>query len=216
MSTIPKTFDKDKPRFKKNPNDFFVTPDELALACLQELTFVIQDDIPQNNPNILDVGCGTGVWGKAARLTHPLAQLTGIDIVHRPEVDLTAIYDLAYLGDYLNPLTLGESTKYNLIVGNPPYSSATNSHLAEDIVLASLDRLTDNGYLGLLLKSEFKASDRRYKNIFYNHSPLFEYQCVQRPNWANYKKGSNTIEYSFFVWGKEVNYVTSVRWLNWR
>ena len=216
MSTIPKTFDKDKPRFKKNPNDFFVTPDELALSCVSTLHGLQFKETSR----ILDVGCGTGVWGKAAKTIYPQSQLTGVeinsDIVVDSNLDIHNIYDLIYIGDYINKYTVGEHSLYDLIVGNPPYSSATNGHLAEDIVLTSLTRLTDNGYLGLLLKSEFKASARRYENIFKNYAPLFEYQCVQRPNWVNYKKGSNTIEYSFFIWGKEVNDETCVRWLNWR
>lgn len=209
MPTIPKTFNPDKPRFKKNPNDFFVTPDELALACVSLLHGLQYND----ESKILDVGCGTGVWGKAARKTYPLAKLTGVDVVSFPDFNLSSIYDYVYYGDYLS---IDLFTKYDLIIGNPPYSSVDNDHLAEDIVLRSLTLLTDNGYLGLLLKTEFKASARRYKNIFLNNAPLFEYQCVQRPNWQNYKKGSNTIEYSFFIWRKQPTYETVIRWLSWR
>jgi methyltransferase family protein len=215
MPTIPKTFDKDNPRFDKNPNDFFETPVEIATECLKVLNYVVGDNLPHNNPTILDVGCGSGVWGKAAKQVYPHSWLIGIDIVmpdfHKP-------YDIIYKIDYLKHFD-----EYDLIIGNPPYSSKDNRYLVNDIITHSSDLLADNGYIGMLLKTEFLASERRYKNIFTHHAPLFMYQLIPRPYWTNYANGyvhnhksSNTIEYAFYIWQKQKNTETKVRWLNWK
>lgn len=205
MSTIPSTFSGK--RFKKNPNDYYETPLEIALACLEKFPVI-------NPDTILDVGCGTGIWGLVARRTHSYAYIAGVDIVDKLDQNQSC-YDSHFITDYITS-DLIKQRKYDLIIGNPPYSSETNSHLAEDFVLHSLDLLTDKGYLGFLLKTEFSASKRRYDNIFRNHAPLYEYQLVQRPYWTNYKKGSNTIEYSFFIWQKQLNHETTKRWLSWK
>lgn len=216
MPTIPKTHSGK--RFKKNPNDYYETPLEIAIACLKT--------IPYNTPEtLLDVGCGSGVWGKASNHIFDYPMSFGIDTIKSLSIDSESItpepYDFYDVADYLtfdyriyHPL--GQKRTFDLIIGNPPYSSETNLHLVEDIILHSLDLLSENGYLGFLLKTEFTASARRYKNIFSFHAPLFEYQLVQRPYWTNYKKGSNTIEYSFFIWGKNKNIETRKRWLSWK
>lgn len=204
MSSIPNVFTGT--RFKKNPFDYYETPQDLAYKCISRMPMT-----PANTKSILDVGFGKGIWGTAARMIYPRAYLTGVDIQDFP-------HDVVYHETHRNTdyLTFNTGNTYDLIIGNPPYSSQANSHLAEDMVLHSLTLLNDNGYLGFLLKTEFKASFRRFINIFSTHAPVLEYQLVQRPNWTNYKKGSNTIEYSFFIWKKQSNYETITRWLNWR
>lgn len=208
MPVIPKTFDKDNNRFDKNPNDLFQTDIRLAIACLELMPF---------KDYILDVGCGKGVWGKAARQTHKLSHLTGVDIIdylgsNPNDFKAPYPYDVYDIEDYL---TYGEGLKFDLIIGNPPFSNKDNRHLAEDIVLHSFDLLNDNGYLGLLLKTEFLASLRRFENIFSTHAPLVMYQLIPRPYFNNLK-GSNTIEYAFFIWQKQENTETKVKWLNWK
>lgn len=151
-----------------------------------------------------------GVWGNAAKNVLYHSTITGVDINHYTLSD----YDYSYI--YWNTNFLGFfGNSYDLIIGNPPFSSKDNRHLAEDIVLHSIDLLEPNGYLGLLLKTEFVSSSRRYVNIFKNHSPLYQYSIYPRP-YFNDRKGSNTIEYSFFIWDKNKNDETRLRWLNWK
>lgn len=206
MPTTPNTFNKDNHRFDKNPNDFFETPIEIAIKCLQTMIRSLPDGT--NCKDILDVGFGTGVWGKAAKIIFPESWLMGVDLTLP---DSNEPYDLIYQIDYLKHFD-----KYNLIIGNPPYSNKSNRYLVNDIILHSFDLLADKGYIGMLLKTEFLASERRHKSIFTHHAPLFMYQLIPRPYWTNYVKGSNTIEYAFYVWQKQENYETVVGWLNWK
>lgn len=202
MPTIPETFTKEG-RFDKNPHDFFETPLDLATACLEAM---------QVEPTrALDIGCGTGVWGMAARKLWPSAFLTGIDIVDRL-AGKPSPYDLFYQSDYTD-----YTLKHDVVFGNPPYSAKDNGNLAADIVMHGIDCLEDDGRLGMLLKTEFLHSERRFQQIFKKNPPVEMYAAVQRPSF--YGNGStNTICYSFFIWAKR-NYrsnTTVTRWLSWR
>lgn len=214
MPTIPKTFDKDVPRWKKNKNDTFYTPLDFARAALQ---FEVFDNIFSDN--ILDPGCGTGVWGTAIKEKWPDSYLTGVDI------DLPIIYDHrdpGYMpqynetdrGDYLK---LKFFSKYDLILGNPPFSAAGDKRLAEKFVIKSLDLLEDHGILGFILKTEFLASQIRFENLWKVHRPTYILQSVDRINWTNYKKGVNTIEYCFMIFQKNIpDKRPEVVFMNWK
>lgn len=203
MSTMPTTFDKDAPRFEENPQDFFETPIELATACLKLLVKIL----PRN---VLDIGCGTGVWGRAAESVWPNAKLYGVDVVNR--MNGLGPYDHFYQNNFLDV----EIGTFGVVAGNPPYSAEGNRNLAADLVLHGIDHLTNFGRLGFLLKTEFLNADNRYNAIFSKNPPLQQWVIVQRPSF--YGNGrSNTICYSFFIWGKENPLgFTETRWLSWR
>lgn len=222
MPVIPQTFNESNPRFEKNPNDVYITPYEVAHGCVKWLwdnSLCLYDRFLLEKVNVIDVGCGTGVWGKAVKEVIPNSHLSGYDIdisnINNLEPHLSVykndVYDTILKKDYLTADTKG----FNLIIGNPPYSSKDNRHLAEDIVLKSLDMLDYGDYLGLLLKTEFLASKRRYENIFAEQPPLYVLQMVNRINWSGAKSG-NTIEYAFFVWRKGSMMYPQIQWLDWK
>lgn len=204
MSTIPATFDKDKPRFEVNPQDLYITDPRLVEACLRKMHLHCEEPYM-----ILDVGCGTGNWGRGARDRFPDARLYGVDLVDRMEGDDP--YDTFYQCDFLE-LT----GKWGWVIGNPPFSSKTNGKLAADMIVHGIDCLRDDGALGFILKTEAVHSQDRFNRIFSHNPPNFQYVCVQRPGW--YGDGStNTIEYSFFIWQKKNSFgCMQSRWLSWR
>ncbi len=202
MSTIPATFTEEG-RFAANPADFFETPIDLVTACLSKMAH-------WQPKTVLDVGCGTGVWGRAAREAWPDAALYGVDIENRMRGD--GPYDKFYQNDFRDI----DPGKFDMVVGNPPYSSKGNRNLAANLVMHGLDCLDEDGRLGFLLKTEFVNADNRYNSLFRITPPAEQWVVVQRPSF--YGNGrSNTICYSFFIWKKtNPHRCTSTKWLSWR
>lgn len=216
MPVIPKTFDVELPRFEVNPNDLFVTPQAAA-----DYTCEAVKKLTKIEPKlILDPGCGTGVWGRAARKTFGVAtMLTGVDIVngmneheddfHAPSPYTHYFKDLDYTSipsEYMLP--------YDAVLGNPPYSSKEDRNLAEKFLMKSLQLVRPGGVVGLLLKTEYIASLRRYENIYRHIRPQYMIQYVPRIKWDGFKF-NNTIEYAFFIWKKGETARTQLYWLNW-
>lgn len=204
MPVIPKTF-KEEGRFESNPNDFFETPYKLARSILDFDVFWSEPDY------VLDPGCGTGSFGKAIKDKWPDTHLTGIDISNQ-DAGFGDDYDYFILGDYLEWKT---DRKFDLIIGNPPYSSKTDRRLAEKFILKSFDLLTPDGILCFLLKTEFLASNVRFENLWKKHLLKYVVQSVDRIQWRS--GGGNTIEYAYFIWNRNLEwYYPQVRFMKWK
>lgn len=201
MSTHSSTFSEEG-RFERNPHDVYETPEPLVRKVLGVTT--------KDHQRILDVGAGSGVWGRVARHRWPTSAIFGVEIRDLPKPDF---YDYWYPGDFMR---LEGVKDFDLIMGNPPYSSKQYPKLAGQIVLKSLDMLVDGGMLILLLKTEFLNTQWRFENIF-KHTPPWEVSvCVQRPSFYGNAK-TNSIEYSAFLWFKgEAPFGTRINWMNWR
>lgn len=217
MSTIPQTF-QEVTRFQANPNDLFVTSQDVAnhtVAALKKLTGITGES---SDFFTLDPGCGTGVWGRAVNKIFDYPMSWGIDIEnrlgHAKDLINPEPYDFYYIQDYLT--FQGESNApFSLICGNPPYSSKTDKNLAEKFLMKSLQLVKPGGIVGLLLKTEYVASLRRYENIYRSIAPKYMIQYVPRIKWEGYKF-SNTIEYAFYIWQKGCKDRTQLYWLNWK
>lgn len=213
MSVIPRTFDKEAPRFKKNPRDLFITPYKLAFETCQIL---IRKYIfaPRS---ILDPGCGTGIWGKAARETWMSPNIVGVDLVNQVDNVTPSgfkAYNEILVNDYLK---FDPGYPYELILGNPPFSSKENRRLASDFVQHSLFLLDEKrGVLALFLKTEFLSAEYRMDELFAINPPIAMIQYVPRPQFDGYRF-NNTIEYAMFVFKKQnPKKLTEVHWLNWK
>lgn len=83
--------------------------------------------------------------------------------------------------------------KFDLIIGNPPYS------LALEFTEKCLSLLSDEGKLVFLLRTAFLESKKRYG--FWQREPLSElYVLSKRPSFTG--KGTDATSYSWFVWDK--------------
>jgi hypothetical protein len=135
---------------------------------------------------ILEPGCGGGAFLRAADKTWPSRrELVGVDL----EPACSGPGEV-WRGD----LFLFEpSTKWDLILGNPPYG------LAEKAVRHCLSILPTGAHLAFLLRMSFLASQKRVP-LFREH-PLFAFWPIAgRPSFTG--GGSDTSEYGLFLWRK--------------
>jgi hypothetical protein len=190
MGTQPVTF-QEEGRFEANPNDLFITPLPL---CRYALSLIQRE----GKMDIFEPGVGTGNWGKAAHEKWPKAWVEGVDIVEYPGA--RANYDSYWVGDVLkHPLI-----HYDVIIGNPPFTSTDNKTLAEQIILKCLDALGVGGEMLLFLKTEYINTDARFQRIFKERAPRYIHTLnPPRVGWRlnkKGKKGTNTTDYSLFHW----------------
>lgn len=209
MPVIPMTF-QDTGRFVVNPNDLFITPEAVALySCqaLKKLTGVDGED--DKDFRVLDPGCGSGRWGAAVNRTwnRLFTQVYGVDLA--PTATITE-YEEIVTKDFL---VYEEDFAFDLIIGNPPYSSATDRNLAEKFIRKSMELLKPKGYLAFLLKTEYVASLQR-ADLWKTKQLKYMVQYVPRIKFDGYQF-SNTIEYSFYIFQKDSNQRPEVWWLNW-
>ena len=185
--------------------DFYETPIELARTALTRL----DKDTYMNNLSVLDVGAGSGVWGNAYKdeiLDNSC--LWGLDIQELPK---PASYDAWIYGtDFLVIEFL--SDRFDLIMGNPPYS------LAEEFVRKSYRLLEEKGQVFFLLRLAFLESKKRHFGLFTDHPPKRVYVLSRRPSFFTTKDGSKTtdaLSYAMFLWQKGWTGKTELDWLYW-
>lgn len=218
MPLIPQTF-QEVTRFEANPRDLFVTPQSAAdytCEAIKQLTGITGEAVDFLT---LDPGCGTGVWGRAVNKVFNYPLSWGIDLEnrlgHAEDIINPEPYDYYYVQDYLTFTKEGNKKYFNLICGNPPYSSSSDRNLAEKFLIKSLQIAAPNGIVGLLLKTEYIASLRRFENIYKSIRPQYMIQYVPRIKWEGFQF-NNTIEYAFFIWKKGCTDRTQLYWLNWK
>lgn len=182
---------------QKNPSevrektDFYPTKPNFALAHANMI-------YGQLNPytdthKVLDVGVGTGVYGKAVFESKiDVCEIHGIDITEeRIKEDLS--YNEIYIADFLE---YKFDCKYDLIIGNPPYKNVIK------FVERGIGLLNRGGVLSFLLKSSFLESRERFE-FFKTHRPFQVIQLANRPikkhaesycivNWSNDYYGEKT------------------------
>ena len=140
--------------------------------------------------SILEPSAGNGNIIKALRNKGINSHITALEIREEEEINLSNISDEVIITNFLEWET---DRKFDVIIGNPPYT------YAREFVEKCLNLLSDNGKLIFLLRTAFLESKSRYD--FWQKNPLSDlYVLSKRPSFINGK--TDATSYSWFVWDK--------------
>lgn len=181
----------------RQENDFYPTPIELCRAALSL--------VETPNPwTILDPGCGSGVWGEAAREFWPKSEILGVDIV--ADTDLKLFYNGVIVKDFRDWIP---SPRYELIMGNPPYK------YAEEFIRNSWTSLRAAGEMIFLLRLAFLEGQKRCQGLWKEIPPQDVYVLGRRPSFTGNGKTDATA-YAIFRWVFDTPVSeTKLHWLDW-
>jgi hypothetical protein len=191
----------------RRKSDFYPTPYGL---CDYAINSIIER-YSLSEYTILDPGAGEGRWGVFARKRWPNAYIEGIDIEDHTKLkdNLTKIYNT-----YRNKqdfLSYNYDRKFELIIGNPPFS------LAEEFIRKSFYLLNPMGCILFLLKLDFLAGIERAKTFFNNLPPREVWICSRRPSFNTPKnRRTDSSAYAIYLWQKGWDYSPNIKWLDWK
>ena len=164
--------------------DFYATPLESVYAFLD-----CYDGIGPYD-SILEPSAGNGNIIKALRDRGYTNHIDAIELREEERDHLIGLADRVGILDYLTDTGLG---KYDVIIGNPPYS------LAQEFIDKSLSLLRPGGRLIFLLRTNFLESVRRFE-WWQDKTPTGLYVLSKRPSFTG--KGTDATSYSWFIWEK--------------
>ena len=169
--------------------EFFETP----LAVCQ---YAVECLIPAlgRRPSVLVPGAGSGRWGRAILERFPHARLAGVDL---PGVEPVPFYLDWHAADY-RTLALHwlqtDQPRYDVIVGNPPFSKA------EDFVRASYALLKPGGLLIQYLRISFRAGTKRGRGLWRERPLRVEVPSSRRPSFTGDGITDPKTDYALYVW----------------
>lgn len=197
---------------RNNDLDEFLTPSGLIVRVSQLLD---RHAFSKQPFTVLDPGANRGQWGTAIKGLFPYASVTGVEIMDAPKPDA---YDHWYANqDYL---TWKTDQRYDLIIGNPPYSTRLNGKkkvVAEKFIRKSIGLLKPRGWLYFVLRSGIRHSrERLWKDRQKRTQPGLHQELHFFESWALsprpsfYKEdtrtkqygtsNTNAHEYDLFTW----------------
>ena len=162
----------------RKEHDFYATPVDVVENLLKFIDL-------SNVSTILEPSAGSG------NVLTPLSgdfNITSCEIREEELDTLDGLSQSVIIDDFM---THDFTDKYDLIIGNPPYSKAI------EFVEKSLSLLSENGKLVFLLRTAFLESKKRYE--FWQENPLSDLLVLsKRPSFTG--KGTDATSYSWFVW----------------
>jgi hypothetical protein len=189
-STLSKELTSRLPKdVKKNCGIYFTPP-----SCVQTNLQLLEPYLQGNEQNVLEPSCGSGEYITALHAKYPSFQIHGIEYnetiynaIQKLQSDKVAIHHCSFL-DYK------PNTKYNLIIGNPPYFVMKKGDVAKSyypyfdgrpnifvlFIVKSLSHLNDNGILSFVLPTSFLNClyyDNVRKHIATNYQILGIHHC---------------------------------------
>jgi hypothetical protein len=168
---------------ERQANDYYATPDWLIDA-------IIDQEIGRRTEykNVLEPGVGEGaIVDRLLANRQNIGNITGVDIVDYPNRK----DNCKFIQQDYRHFALQTSEKFDLILGNPPFT------LAREFITASLPLLASYGKLILLLRLNFYGGQRR-SSWLESHMPDRCWVTPKRPIFVG--KTSDATEYAWFVW----------------
>lgn len=169
-------------------SDFYATPFGVCEAAVRV--------IPLRSPDaqVLDVGAGTGAWGRAMREVFPDAYITGVDLEDREKPSGDSYDEWHGSRDFLATTQANLGT-YDAVVGNPPFSQA------EEFVRHAHTLVATGGSVAFLLRLAFLEGKKRGDGLWKEFPLARLYVCSARPSFTGNGKTDATA-YALFVWEK--------------
>lgn len=167
----------------RRESDFYATPIESVYSFLDNFDGINPTD------HILEPSAGNGAILSALRSRGFHNRITAVEL-REEEKDLYFFADEVIYCDFL---TMETDRRYDVIIGNPPYS------LAQEFINKSLSLLRPGGKLIFLLRTNFLESEKRFK-WWQDKIPSGLYTLHKRPSFTG--KGTDATSYSWFVWYK--------------
>lgn len=163
---------------------------------------------PYHRLRILDPGAGSGVWGAIASSTIR-SEVWGVEL--RDLGEPLAEFDQWFGGtDYLKWLPssdlFGNERRFDLIIGNPPYS------LAEEFIRHSFDLLAPGGQVIFLLRLAFLEGQARAKGLWVECQPERVLVLPKRPSFSGNGK-TDAVAYAAFYWRQGFKGTPALGWL---
>lgn len=167
----------------RKPYDFYSTPIESIKTLLNNI------DLSNYGNDVLEPSAGNGNICKVFKEYYPDKDLTAVELREEEYNNLCRLnIDDVIINSYYNI-----RDKFDIIIGNPPYSEA------QEFIEHSFELLKENGILIFLLRTNFLESKKRYE--FWKKYPLSKlYTLSKRPSFTG--KGTDATSYSWFIWDK--------------
>lgn len=162
--------------------DFYATPLESVYSFLDQYDGIRPDD------SILEPSAGNGNIIKALRNRGYNNHIDAVELREKERINLIGCADRVIISDFLTDTELG---KYDVIIGNPPYS------LALEFIDKSLSLLRPDGRLIFLLRTNFLESGKRFQ-WWQDNTLSGLFVLHKRPSFTG--KGTDATSYSWFVW----------------
>lgn len=170
---------------KRKESDFYATPLDTVYALLDNYDGIKEGDI------ILEPSAGNGNIIQALRDRGYKNFIEAVELREDETTNLMNISSEVSICDFLTDYNA--TCKYDVIIGNPPYS------LAQEFIDKCLDLLAPGGRLIFLLRTGFLESDKRFE-WWQDKTPNGLYVLHKRPSFTG--KGTDATSYSWFIWEK--------------
>lgn len=181
----------------RKPYDFYPTPK----WCVDRLL----DEVVLPGGRWLEPGAGTGSIIKAVNARRQDVRWTAVEINEDAAWDLDKIPGVTrvYPSDFmtLHPLHEINSAPFQVAIGNPPYSRAME-FVEKSFAYAQT--------VVMLLRLNFLGSEERAS--FLRGYPPDVYVLPNRPSFTG--KGTDSIEYAWFVWSSPTKSSGTIKVLN--